>query len=510
MRLFLLLVSVAAFAPVGLQSAERINHAGRILGPIPVVTNSILFNTPEAGAVIAGLQIFPRDNAWNEDISRRPLLTNSDAMIAQIFSELFAVGTDNPKLRAFQEMNFVIVPDNQSVVPIQFVQYPDESDPSPYPIPPNLPIEGWPSQTGTQTLAQVQANASDHGDRHAIIVQPGTGFIWETWKTFWTTNVTNWEASNGARFSLTNNALRPAGETSGDAAGLCMFAGLVRFDECERGVIEHALRMIVKHTRKEYIYPATHSASSPVTTNANVPAMGQRLRLKADFSVPATWTTEEREIVAALQKYGGLIADNSSSFFSISLAPDLRWPSGAFSHITGLSVTNFEVILTTGPNEGPRSPGAPVAYAGPDQVVNRGDTVNLGGSVQYSNAPPLTVRWRVYSGPAAVSFADTNQTNTTAVFNTLGQYTLILSAEDGIHAPAYDAMHVTVVDAIRLAIQLGNTNVLLRWIGGTGPFDVQSASSLTATQWHSLGTFATNVATLPRTADATFYRVRGQ
>src|SRR5437867_6253938 len=297
MRLFLLIIVVMASLLSSLRAAELINHAGRILGSMPAVTNSILFNTPEADALIAALQIFPRDNAWNEDISRRPLLTNSDAMIAQIFSELFAVSTNSPKLRAFQEMNFVLVPNNQPLVPINFVQYADESDPSPYPIPSNLPIEGWPSQTGTQTLAQVQRDAfADGGDRHAILIQPGTGFIWETWQTLLSTNLTNWEAANGARFNLTNNALRPAGWTSADAAGLSMLGGLVRFDECERGVVEHALRMIVKHTRKAYIYPATHYASSPVTTNQNVPAMGQRLRLKANFTVPVNWTKEEKAI----------------------------------------------------------------------------------------------------------------------------------------------------------------------------------------------------------------------
>lgn len=156
MRSLFVVVVVAALSAGGLRAAERINHAGRILGPMPVVTNAILFNTPEADAVVSALQIFPRDNAWNEDISRRPLLANSDAMIAQIFSELLAVGTNNPKLRAFQEMNFVLVPDHQPPVPIRFVTYPGESDPGPYPIPDNLPIEGWPSQTGTQTLEQVQ------------------------------------------------------------------------------------------------------------------------------------------------------------------------------------------------------------------------------------------------------------------------------------------------------------------------------------------------------------------
>ena len=511
MRLSFLILAAATSLLTSVQSAERINHAGRILGPMPVVTNSILFNTPEADAVISGLQIFPRDNAWNEDISRRPLLTNSDAMIAQIFSELFAVGTNSPKLRAFQEMNFVLVPDNQPPVPINFLLYADESDPSPYPIPSNLPIEGWPSQTGSQTLAQVQRDSLGRGgDRHAIMIQPGTGFIWETWETLLTTNSINWEAANGARFNLTNNVLRPAGWTSADAAGLSMLGGLVRFDECERGVIEHALRMIVKHTRKEYIYPATHSASSPVTTNPNVPAMGQRLRLKANFNVPANWTKEEKAIAAALKKYGGLIADNSSSFFSISVVPDLRWPSGAFSHITGLSVTNFEVIQTTGANEGPRSPGAPVAYAGPDQTANRGDTVNLAGSVQYTNAAPLAIQWKLYSGPDVVTFGNTNQTNTTVTFTTPGQYTLMLSADDGIHTPAYDAVIITVQDAIRLTIQRTNTSLLLRWTGGTPPFELLGTPSLPATQWSSFGTFTTNTATLPAPPTTTFFRLRGQ
>lgn len=475
---------------------------------MPVLTNAILFNTPEADAVVSALQIFPRNNAWNEDISRRPLLANSDAMIAQIFSELFAVDTNSPKLRAFKEMNFVLVPDNQPMVPIRFVTYADESDPSPYPIPSNLPIEGWPSETGTQTLEQVQRTTG--GDRHSIIIQPGTGFIWETWQTRLTSNPTNWQASNGAKFNLTNNSLRPAGWTSADAAGLSMLGGLVRFDECERGEIEHALRMIVKHTRREYIYPATHHASSPSTTNPNVPAMGQRLRLKAGFVVPATWTKQEKAIATALKKYGGLIADNSSSFFSISVVPDLRWPSGAFGHITGLSVTNFEVIQTTGANEGPRSPGAPVADAGPDQIVNRGAVVNLAGGVQYTNTAPLVTQWRVYSGPGTVTFGNTNQTNTTAAFNLPGQYTIMLKADDGIHTPAYDAVIITVQDAIQMSIQRASSNVVLRWAGGTAPFELQSSPVLPPTQWVSVGTFTTNTATVPHDSNVMFFRVRGQ
>ncbi len=508
MRSMHLILIAAAFWPAGLPAEERINHAGRILGPNPVVTNVVLFNTPEADAIMSRLQIFPRDNAWNEDISRRPVLANSDAMIAQIFAELNAVGTNSPKLRAFKEMNFVLVPDSQPPIPIRFVTYPDESDPSPYPIPVNLPIEGWPAETGTQTLEQVQRATG--GDRHSIIIQPGSGTIWETWQTRLTDNAIPWQAANGAKFSLTNNVLRPAGWTSADAAGLSLLGGLVRFDECERGEIEHALRMIVKHTRREYIYPATHHASSPATTNPNVPAMGQRLRLKADYAVPVNWTKPEKAVAAALKKYGGLIADNSSSFFSISVVPDQRWPSGAFSHLTGLSVTNFEVVQTTGPNEGPRSAGAPLANAGADQQVARGTVVNLAGTILHTNAAPLATRWRVYSGPGTVTLSNANQTNATASFDAPGQYTLLLQADDGIHVTAYDAVVITVQDSIQMSIRRAGSDAVLSWMGGTPPFHLESSPSLSATQWFAAGTFATNNATVAAGSNTMFFRLRGQ
>lgn len=293
--------------------AERINHEGRILGPLPVVTNAVLFNTPEADAIVSALQIFPRDNAWNEDISRRPLLTNSDAMMSQILADL---ATNRRTLRAFQEMNFVLVPTNQPLVPVQFDTYADESDPSPYPFPPNTPIEGWPSQTGTQSLFDWQRDASGvGGDRHAIIIQPGTGLAWETWSTdlVVANNSTNWTAANGAKWNLNSNALRPAGWTSADAAGLSMLGGLVRYDECERGAVEHAVRLIVKRTRRAYVYPATHAAST--TNYVHLPAMGQRLRLKGNFAIPSNWTRQEKAILRAMQKYGAIVADNGGFFF---------------------------------------------------------------------------------------------------------------------------------------------------------------------------------------------------
>jgi hypothetical protein len=490
--------------------AERINQEGRILGPLPVVTNAILFNTSNADAVVSAMQIFPVTNPWNECISNRPVLSNSTAMIAQIITDL---GTSRAVLTPEFEMNFVLVPDNQPLVPIDFFNYPDESDlnggTSPYglyPIPPNLPIEEWPVGTGTQTLYQWQTNA-DGSDRHAIMVAPGVGFIWETWLTQLVG--TNWEASNGAEFNLNTNGLRPAGWTSGDAAGFPMFPALVRYDEAERGMIEHACRLVVKRTLyNNYIYPATHYASTSGNTNVNLPSMGQRLRLKAGFVVPSGWTKEEKAVLAGLKKYGAMVADNGN-YFSISVTPDDRWPANCFNDLTSISTTNFEVIQTTGPNEGPRSPGAPVASAGPDQTVPVGVAVTLPGVVVFSNPPP-TIQWTQYSGPGTVTFGNAALTNTTATFNAPGVYTLELSANDGVHAVAYDAAVYTATSAINLSITPAGTNVTLSWTGGTAPFTVQETSTLPAGSWNTVVTTNTQSVSLPVTNATGYFRVQGQ
>lgn len=461
-RFVSVLVLFLASASIG--QAERINHEGRILGPAPLVTAPTLFNTATADAIVAAMQIMPRDNPWNEDVSNRPAHTNSDAIIAQITSDLSA---NRRTLRPFYEMNYVLVPDNQPRVTIPFFNYPDESDldggafpNGSYPIPPNLPIETWPRGTGNLTLQQWQQDVNNAGgDRHAIMVAPGAGSIWETWLTKLTGN--GWQASNGAKFNLNSNALRPAGWTSGDAAGLPMFPALVRYDECQRGMVEHALRIVVAKTRREYIYPATHFASSIPATSTNYPAMGQRVRLKASFVIPDNWTIEEKAVLGALKKYGALVADNGN-FFSVSVCPDDRFVANAFDHLSTIGINNFEVIQTTGPAEGPRSPGAPSVAAGADQFLEATETVTLSGSVNDPSGH-ASVFWKVYSGPAGVSFANANQATTTATISALGTYTFMLSADDGTHAVAYDAVVVRVTGHNALAnlstrVQVGTAN----------------------------------------------------
>src|SRR6202795_519605 len=167
--------TILSFVVTAAAQSERINQEGRILGPAPVATAPTLFNTPQADGIVSAMQIFPVTNPWNEDISRRPLLSNSAAMITQLKSDL---SSSRQTLRPFYEMNYVLVPDNQARITISFVDYPDESDldggtlpNGSYPIPSNMPIETWPRDTGTLTLQQWQMDATNvGGDRHGIIV----------------------------------------------------------------------------------------------------------------------------------------------------------------------------------------------------------------------------------------------------------------------------------------------------------------------------------------------------
>ena len=452
MRLLSLLLLVPS-----LIGAERINHAGRILGPVPVVTTPVQFNTPQADVVVAAMQIMPRDNSWNEVITNRPVHANSANIMARIRADLVAVNASRNTLKVFSEMNYVLVPTTQPMVGIRFTGYPDDSDfnggtnpVATWPIPSIMPVETWPSaRPPGETLDAWQRTVIDE-DRHSIVVQLGaTPRLFETWQAVLTNNTPNWQASNGAIFPLNNNSLRPNGFTSGDAAGLPLFPALIRYDECERGVIEHALRIVVNKSRKEYIYPATHYASSIGNTNANFadyPAMGQRVRLKSSFSVPISWTKQSKAVTNALKTYGALVADNGG-FFSVSACPDQRFPANCFANVQTIDINQFEVITTTGVNEGPRAANEPSADAGVDQNVQLAVGAALSGSATGSG---ITTSWSLYdptNAPGTVTIAAPNSVNTSITFSAAGAYTLLLSVSDGIHSTAYDAVVITVLSS---------------------------------------------------------------
>src|SRR5262245_41307028 len=187
---------------------------------IPKFSKPVLFNTPEADAILATLQVFPRNNPWNEDISRRPLHPDSDAIVA-------SVGRDR-NVHVNSDMAFVLVPPTQPRVEAT-LRYPGESDKGPYPIPDNAPIEGWPMDGTTLEASQREGGS----DRHLIVVDPGAGMLYEFFHAFKRT--TGWEANLAASWDLKSNKMRPARWSSADAAGLPIFAALPRFEECESG-----------------------------------------------------------------------------------------------------------------------------------------------------------------------------------------------------------------------------------------------------------------------------------
>jgi hypothetical protein len=310
------------------------NHAGRILPAMPQFSAPVQFGTLEADAILAAMQIMPKNSAWNEDISRLPVLAESGAMINQIGA--------GSSLRFNQDMNFVIVPPNQPKVNFSITLYPGESDLGPFPIPDITPIESWPID-GTALSA---TQAAGGGDRHAIVVDPLNQKIYEMWQAYKLPS--GWTCSNSAVFDLDTNRQRPLGWTSSDAAGLPIFPAIVRYDELARGSVEHALRFTVPRTRREFIYPASHVASN--STDPTLPAMGQRFRLKASANL-AGLSPHALAVAKALQKYGMIVADNGGAW-RISVAPDPRIIGmGDLARFVG---SDFEVIQTTGEFGGPR------------------------------------------------------------------------------------------------------------------------------------------------------------
>jgi len=291
------------------------------------------------GANLNGAIPFPADNAWNTDISTAPVDTNSDALINSI-----GLGTGiHPDFGsglyagAIMGIPYVVVANTQPAVNILFVSYADESDPGPYPIPLNAPIEG-----------QLADGSAFGGDRHVLVVDRDTNLLYELANAYPQSDGT-WQASCGAVFHLDSDNVRPSGQpgwTSADAAGLPIFPGLARYEEAASGLIRHALRFTVNTTRRAYVPPATHWASS--NTNPNLPPMGMRVRLKSSYVIPGGFSTETKAILQALKTYGMFVADNGSNWF-ISGAPDPRWNNDALvSELGSVKGSNFEVVRMDG------------------------------------------------------------------------------------------------------------------------------------------------------------------
>ncbi len=294
-----------------------------------------------SSAAIAGCPMFPANNVWNARVDSLPIDARSAAYITSIGASTglhpdFGAGLYEG---APIGIPYTIVLGTQPLVTVTF-DIADESDPGPYPIPPDAPIEGGAFVTNT-------------GDRHVLVVDRDNCKLYETWSSYRQPDG-SWQAGSGAVFTLTSNALRQAGWTSADAAGLPILPGLVRHDEVASGVITHALRFTAQRTQRKYIWPARHYASS--ITDANVPPMGQRFRLKASFFITPTLSPQVRVILVALKTYGMFLADNGSNWF-ISGVPDEGWDNDALlNQLRLVRGSDFEAVDESGlmldPNSG--------------------------------------------------------------------------------------------------------------------------------------------------------------
>jgi hypothetical protein len=273
--------------------------------------------------------VFPANNPWNQRVDQAPVRANSAAIIRSIGVDTGLHPDFGSGLYQGRPIGipYTTVSKRQKRVRVTF-QYADESDRGPYPIPPNAPIEG---------------GRNSDGDRHVIVVDRDRCRLYELFAAYPVAGGHSWRAGSGAIWDLRSNRLRPAGWTSADAAGLPILPGLARYEEVRRGVIDHALRFTVQRTRRAFVYPARHFASD--LTDPNLPAMGQRLRLRASFDV-SRFPPQTRVVLRALQRYGMIVADNGSNWF-ISGAPSSGWNNDDLHSLGGVKGSDFEVVDET-------------------------------------------------------------------------------------------------------------------------------------------------------------------
>ncbi len=300
------------------------------LGPYPGLGSCQVFPDPPA-SLSPRAPSLPNQAAWNQDISKAPRDPRSAAYISYIEAD----GGDrlhpdfgSPRPYGFP---FAVVGPGQRRLAVNYTAYGEESDPGPFPVPGGAPVEG--------------GNGSD-GDRHVLAVDRARCMLYELYRaTYVPRPRPHWNADSGAAWDLTSTALRPAGWTSADAAGLPIFPGLVRYDEVAAGRLEHAIRVTFESTRDAWVLPATHCAGD--SSSAAAPPMGLRLRLKAGYGLGA-FSGHARTIAEAMKRYGLIVADNGSNWF-FSGSSDRRWDDENLNQLKRIPGSAFEVVKSAAP-----------------------------------------------------------------------------------------------------------------------------------------------------------------
>jgi hypothetical protein len=287
---------------------------------------STLGVAPAAAPTIAGCPLFPANNIWNAKVDWLPVHPKSNAYISALNGSTTGL---HPDFGTEWEGGPIGIPytvtlGSQTPVTITFNLYGDESDPGPYPIPPDAPIEGGP--------------LSD-GDRHVLVVDKDNCKLYEMFNSFPQPDG-SWEADSGAVYNLNSNALRTAGWTSADAAGFPILPGLVRYDEVQAGAIMHAVRFTGNNISGNYIWPARHL--HPADPNSNLPPYGQRFRLKSSFDI-SPYPAQVRVILTALKTYGMFLADKGSDWY-ITGTHDDNWDDEMLSAISSVKGSDFEAV----------------------------------------------------------------------------------------------------------------------------------------------------------------------
>jgi hypothetical protein len=278
---------------------------------------------------LAGCPVFPASSVWNQPVNTLPVAADSAQLIASIGLTASVHADFGSGLYDGQSIGIPYVVVNGKTTPKSRVKfdYADESDKGPYPIPSNVPIEGYPN--------------SGNGDRHAIIVDRSTCKLYELYAL--RRAGSGWAAGSGAIWNLRSNALRPAGWTSADAAGLPILPGLALWPQVAAGQIDHALRFTASRTRNTFIYPARHEASS--SSDPSLPPMGLRVRLKAGVDI-SKLPPQARIVAQAMKTYGLILADNGSPWY-ISGAPNAHWSNDQLHALGALNGSDFEVVDTS-------------------------------------------------------------------------------------------------------------------------------------------------------------------
>ncbi len=410
---------------------------------------------------LLGQQLFPLDNPWNQNIANAPLAANSSAVIAHIGTSV----TLHPDWGADSAANGnsplygipinIVHGDGMPTVNVTIDNYPGESDSQPVPIPTNAVIEGdyqdGPNLNGPGYGEN--GNLNQRGDSHLIIWDEDTNTAYELYgvsrpsdpNLFPNTsdvelpNPGGWHAAQETVWNMNTNSFRTLGDTSADAAGLSILAGLARPDEGlpvtlgGQGAITHALRVTLPSDdiNPQYIYPASHMVNESQGAD-NLP-MGGRLRLANTPAIDAlieAMPPESQILARAMQQYGLIVADIGSAMYVTGTSATLDTVDSPNTDLTW----NLDDIFA--------SNGLEVLTAGDFQVVNLTPIVTGLSQTTSSAGSTITISGQNFSGAAgnlSVFFGSTPATSVTVVSDTqitavvpMGTGTVNVTVQSGI------------------------------------------------------------------------------